>query len=161
MPRFPSPASRRARATEPGFDAEKATRAELRGDRTSASRVDRSCLPNRSYPPEDPCFNFAIPGKPHATLSTTVPSAAFRDLRRDRMAHGIGHRQRERFASHHSSKVNSVCAPTLGLAAPFSVRPRRCATRISRKRYCGWAKCIPVGSAESTVTRPVERRGRR
>jgi len=63
--------------------------------------------------------NFAIPGKPGAALSTTVPGAAFRDSRREHRAYGIGRRQRERFASHHPSKMNSVCAPISGLAAPF------------------------------------------
>jgi hypothetical protein len=72
--------------------------------------------------------NFAVPGKTGVALPRTVPGAAFRDSRRVRGTHGIGLRQRERFASHHSSKVNSVCAPTLGLAAPFFVPPRRRAT---------------------------------
>lgn len=63
--------------------------------------------------------NVAIPGKPGVTPPTTVPGAAFSDSRRERRTCGIGRRQRERFGSHHSSKVNSVCAPILGLAAPF------------------------------------------
>src|SRR5450759_2356985 len=70
--------------------------------------------------------------------------------------------QRERFTSHHSSKVNSVCAPTLGLAAPFFVRPRRCATRVSRNRYRGLGRSVyPSVLLSPRSPGPLSRGGRR
>jgi hypothetical protein len=100
--------------------------------------------------------NFAIPGTPGVALPTTVPGAAFRDSRRVRGTHGIGRRQRERFASHHSSKVNSVCAPTFGACCPFFP----CGHNDAQREYhlsvtAAGSKCIPVGSAASTVTELV------
>jgi hypothetical protein len=101
------------------FGPAKARRAALRGDRTGAGRVDKSFLPNRSYPPEDPCFKLRGSGKAGVALLKTVAGAAFRDSRRECRARGISRHPRERFAGHHSSKLNSVYAPTLGLGAPF------------------------------------------
>jgi hypothetical protein len=179
MPRFSLPASWRARATECGlarmlrqdslswstppmrkpaarhmfFDPGR--RAELRGDRTTTRSVDQSCLPNRSYPPEGPCFKFRDSGEPGVALPTTVPGATLGDSHRVRGTHGIGRRKRERFGSHHSSEVNSVCAD-LGACRPFFP----CSPDDAQREYhasatAAGSKCIPVGSAASTVTEPV------
>jgi hypothetical protein len=194
MPRFSLPASWRARATECGlarmlrqgslswstppmrkpaalhmfFDPGR--RAELRGDRTSTRSVDQSCLPNRSYPPEGPCFKFRDSGRARRC-------AAHNGTRRNprRFAPSAGN------ARNRTSQARAIWESSLlrseqrlrrpwGLPPLFSVQPRRCATRIPRKRYRGWVEvytrrfcCVhghrarsasPDGSESAATSRP-------
>jgi hypothetical protein len=138
------------------FGPAKARRAELRGDRTRASRVDKSCLPNLSYPPEDPCFKLRGSGKSRRCAAQNGTGRSLQGFA-PRAPNGRDRPSPARAICGSSLlQVNSVRAPTLGLAAPFSVRPRRCTTRKLNRRYRGWSKCIPVGSAASTLTEPLE-----
>jgi hypothetical protein len=135
---------------DPGRDA------ELRGDRTSASSVDQSCLPNRSYPPEGPCFKFRDSGQVRRY-------AAHDGTRRGprRLAPSAGNarnRTSQARAIWESSLLQSEqrLRADLGACRPFFP----CAHDDAQREYhasatAAGSKCIPVGSAASTVTGPV------
>jgi hypothetical protein len=141
------------------FDPAKARRAELRGDRTSASRVDKSCLPNRSYPPEDPCFKLRGSGKDRRcapqnrtrrSLQGFAPSAG---NTWDRTSPARAICESSLLQSEQRLRADlGACCPLFRAAT--TMRNASFTQPLSRLG----SKCIPVGSAESTITGPVEPR---
>jgi hypothetical protein len=141
------------------FGPAKARRAELRGDRTSASRVDNSRLPNRHIRRRFRASNFALPGEPGLARPTTLPDAAFRDSRRVRGSMGSG------VAS--ASDLRVITPPSeqrlradLGACRPFFPCGHDDTQREDHASViAAGSKCIPVSSAASTVTEIVEPSG--
>jgi len=149
------------------FAPEKARRAALRGDRTSASGVDKS-LPNRSHPLEGPRFKLRDSGNARRC-------AAHEGTRRSLpgFAPSAGN------AWDRTSPARAICESSLlqseqrlradlwGLLPLFSVRPQRCATRIPPKRYRGWVevytrrfRCVHGHRARSASPDGSDRRQR-